>query len=92
MNKLDPEEKDILEAFEGGKLKTVKNRARELGRHRKAAEANLCQGQPDQHPHFVQRPPRAPKARAGRRDAVPDARIERAAQVCGRTNGRAANG
>lgn len=41
MNKLDPEEKDILDAFEGGKLKRVKNRSRELGRHRKAAEATF---------------------------------------------------
>lgn len=41
MNKLDPEEKDILEAFEDGKLKPVKNRARELARHRKAAEATF---------------------------------------------------
>jgi predicted DNA binding CopG/RHH family protein len=41
MNKPDPEEKDILDAFEGGKLKPVKNRARELARHRKAAEATF---------------------------------------------------
>jgi predicted DNA binding CopG/RHH family protein len=41
MNKLDPEEKNILEAFESGKLKPVKNRARELARHRKAAEATF---------------------------------------------------
>jgi predicted DNA binding CopG/RHH family protein len=41
MNKLDPEEKDILRAFEGGKLKPVKNRTRELARHRKAAEATF---------------------------------------------------
>lgn len=41
MKKLDSEEKDILEAFEVGKLKPVKNRARELARHRKAAEATF---------------------------------------------------
>ena len=42
MIKLDPEEKDILEAFEGGKLKPVKNRPRELARHRKVAGATFA--------------------------------------------------
>ena len=42
MNKLDPEEKEILEAFEGGKLKRVKNQRRELARHRKAAEVTFA--------------------------------------------------
>jgi predicted DNA binding CopG/RHH family protein len=42
MIKLDPEEKSILEAYESGKLKPVKNRARELTRHRKAAEATFA--------------------------------------------------
>lgn len=37
MSKLGTEEKEILEAFEGGKLKQVKNRAHELARHRKVA-------------------------------------------------------
>ncbi len=42
MNKPDPEEADILEAFASGKLKPVKNQARELARHRKAAEATFA--------------------------------------------------
>ncbi len=41
-NKLDPEEKEILEAFDSGKLKPVKGRARELVRHRKVAEATFA--------------------------------------------------
>ena len=41
MSKLDSEEKGILEAFDSGKLKPVKNRARELARHRKVAEATF---------------------------------------------------
>ena len=41
MNRLDAEEKEILEAFESGKLKPVKNRSRELTRHRKVAEATF---------------------------------------------------
>lgn len=42
MSKLSTEEKEILEAFEGGKLKRVKNRAQELARHRKAAAATFA--------------------------------------------------
>lgn len=42
MSKLDLEEKEILEAFESGKLKSVKNRGRELARHRKAATATFA--------------------------------------------------
>jgi len=42
MSKLDPEEKEILEAFESGKLKSVKNRLRELARHRNAAVATFA--------------------------------------------------
>lgn len=42
MSKLDVEEKEILEAFESGKLKSVKNRSRELVRHRKAAAATFA--------------------------------------------------
>jgi predicted DNA binding CopG/RHH family protein len=42
MSKLDVEEKEILEAFESGKLKSVKNRSRELTRHRKAAAATFA--------------------------------------------------
>jgi len=38
MNKLDADEKEILEAFESGKLKPVKNRSRELARHRKVGK------------------------------------------------------
>jgi predicted DNA binding CopG/RHH family protein len=42
MNKLDLEETEILEAFENGNLRPVKNRSRELARHRKAAEATFA--------------------------------------------------
>ena len=42
MSKLDQEEKEILEAFESGKLKSVKNQRRELARHRKAAAATFA--------------------------------------------------
>ena len=42
MTKLNPEEKEILQAFEAGKLKPVKNRAQELARHRKVAEATFA--------------------------------------------------
>lgn len=41
MTKLNPEEKEILQAFEAGKLKPVKNRPRELAKHRKVAEATF---------------------------------------------------
>jgi hypothetical protein len=42
MSKLDQEEKDILEAFESGRLKPVKNRRHEISRHRKVAEATFA--------------------------------------------------
>lgn len=42
MNKRDPEEKEILQAFESGRLTPVRNRSRELARHRKAAEATFA--------------------------------------------------
>ena len=42
MTKLNPEEKEILQAFEAGKLMPVKNRAQELARHRKVAEATFA--------------------------------------------------
>lgn len=42
MNKLDSEEKEILEAFERGKLKPVRNRRHEIARHRKAAAATFA--------------------------------------------------
>jgi len=42
MSKFDSEEKEILEAFEGGKLKRVRNRRQELARHRKAAAATFA--------------------------------------------------
>lgn len=42
MSRLEPEEKEILDAFESGKLKPVKNRRRELARHRKAAAATFA--------------------------------------------------
>ena len=41
MSKLNSEEKEILKAFEGGKLKPARNRSRELARHRKVAEATF---------------------------------------------------
>jgi predicted DNA binding CopG/RHH family protein len=42
MNKLDPEETEILEAFETGNLRPAKNRSREMARHRKTAEATFA--------------------------------------------------
>jgi predicted DNA binding CopG/RHH family protein len=42
MSKLDREEKDLLEAFAAGRLKSVKNRTRELARHRKVATATFA--------------------------------------------------
>jgi predicted DNA binding CopG/RHH family protein len=42
MSRLDPEEKEILEAFESGKLKPVKYRRRDFARHRKAAAATFA--------------------------------------------------
>ena len=42
MSKLNAEEKEILEAFEDGKLKRVKNRRQQLARHRKAAAATFA--------------------------------------------------
>ena len=41
MKKLDSEEKEILVAFEQGKLKPVKNRVRELAQHRKVADSTF---------------------------------------------------
>jgi len=41
MSRLDKEEKEILDAFEKGKLKPVKNRSLELSRHRKVATATF---------------------------------------------------
>ena len=41
MAKLNAEEKQILQAFESGKLKPAKSRARELTQHRKIAEATF---------------------------------------------------
>src|SRR5688500_13149983 len=41
MSRLDPEEKEILEAFERGKLKPIRNRRRELARHREVAAATF---------------------------------------------------
>ncbi|MFO1508362.1 MAG: hypothetical protein U1F31_01140 [Steroidobacteraceae bacterium] len=42
MSKLSSEEREILEAFEGGQLKRVKNHRQELARHRKAAAATFA--------------------------------------------------
>ncbi len=41
MAKLDSEEKEILSAFENGKLKRVKNRKKEIERHKAVAEATF---------------------------------------------------
>jgi predicted DNA binding CopG/RHH family protein len=41
MGKLDPEEKEILDAFDSGKLRRVKNRKKESERHRATAEATF---------------------------------------------------
>ena len=41
MNKLDKEEKDILEAFESGKLKRVKNVKDKIEQHKAVAEATF---------------------------------------------------
>ena len=41
MSRLDPEEKDILDAFEGGRLKRVKDAKQEIAAHRAAAEATF---------------------------------------------------
>ncbi len=41
MSKLDQEEKEILEAYEAGKLKSVKNVTQEIKRHQAAAEATF---------------------------------------------------
>ncbi|MCF6353710.1 MAG: hypothetical protein L3J26_01180 [Candidatus Polarisedimenticolaceae bacterium] len=41
MSKLDQEEQEILEAFESGNLKHVKNSAREIKRHQTIAEATF---------------------------------------------------
>ncbi len=42
MSKLSPEEKEVLDAFESGQLKRVKNQRQELARHRKAAAATFA--------------------------------------------------
>ena len=41
MSKLDQEEKEILEAFERGELKSVPNKKAELKRHREYAAATF---------------------------------------------------
>jgi predicted DNA binding CopG/RHH family protein len=41
MGRLDSEEKEILDAFEGGKLKQVSNRKKEIERHKQIAEATF---------------------------------------------------
>ena len=41
MNRLDSEEKEILEAFNAGKLKQVQNVNQELNRHKVIAEATF---------------------------------------------------
>lgn len=41
MSKLDQEEKEILDAFERGKLKSVPNKEAELKRHRECAAATF---------------------------------------------------
>lgn len=41
MSRLDAEEREILEAFEGGKLKRAKGAVQELERHKDVAEATF---------------------------------------------------
>ncbi len=41
MRKLDADEKEILDAFDSGKLKRVKNREKELKRHKEIAAATF---------------------------------------------------
>lgn len=41
MSKLDKEEKEILEAFESGELKSVKNAKEQIKRHQTIAEATF---------------------------------------------------
>ena len=41
MRKLDAEEKEILDAFDSGKLKSVKNREKEPKRHKEIAAATF---------------------------------------------------
>jgi predicted DNA binding CopG/RHH family protein len=41
MSKLDQEEQEILEAFESGKLKQIKNADQEIKRHQAIAEATF---------------------------------------------------
>ena len=41
MSKLDKEEKEILEAFESGKLKKAKNIKKAIAKHQEAAEATF---------------------------------------------------
>jgi len=41
MNKLDKEEKDILQPFESGKLKRVKNLKEKIKQHKAVAEATF---------------------------------------------------
>ena len=41
MIKLDPDEREILEAFERGKLKRIRNRQHELAGHRTVAAATV---------------------------------------------------
>jgi len=41
MSKLNTEEKEILEAFEKGKLKRTRNAAKEIKRHKTIAEATF---------------------------------------------------
>ena len=41
MNKLDPEEEEILEAFESGKLKRAKGASKKIAEHQKIAEATF---------------------------------------------------
>jgi predicted DNA binding CopG/RHH family protein len=41
MGRRDSEEKEILDAFESGKLKRVKNRENEIERHKRVAETTF---------------------------------------------------
>ena len=53
MGKLDSEEKEILSAFEKGQIKRVRNRKKEIERHKEVAEATFKKGQSYQYPYFI---------------------------------------
>ena len=78
---LDPEEKEILEAFDRGELKPVADRDHEIARHREYAR-NTAQRPTRQHPHLIERPGRPPGAGCRTRHPLPDADVEHSASLC----------